>query len=118
MTPTPITTAAINVRGARIIGQSAEVDAEQPNSASMPLATATPPRDAADRGEHAHDERLADDRAPDLRRVGADRAQQRELTRALPEHDGERVVDDEDRHEQGDAAEAEQDVADDVDLAG
>jgi len=36
----------------------------------------------------------------------------------LAEHDGERVVDDEDRYEQRDAAEPQQDVADDVDFAG
>ncbi len=74
--------------------------------------------DAASRSQDADDECLAEDRSADLGRAGADGAEQREFLGALPEDDGEGVVDDEDGDEQRDAAEAEEDVADDVDLTG
>ena len=74
--------------------------------------------DPSDRGDHAHGQSLTQNRTPDLLRVGADGAQQRELAAPLPQHDGEGVVDDEDRHEQCDSTESQQDVADDVDLLG
>ena len=89
-----------------------------PNSASMPFATAMPPPMPPAVAITPDQERLAQHRAPDLPWVGADGAQQGELPGALAEHDAERVVDDEHRHEQGDRAEPEQDVADEVDLVG
>ena len=66
-------------------------------------------------GDGADEERLAEDRASELPGVGADRTEERKLTGPLTEHDGKRVVDDEDRDEQRDSGETQQDVPDDVD---
>ena len=70
----------------------------RPRPATRPIAEAT----VADR------QRLDDDRAQHLAPAGAERPQQRELTRALRDRDRERVVDRERAHEHGDAAEREQ----------
>ena len=57
------------------------------------------------------DERLDDDRAENLSPRRAERAQRRELARALGDRDRERVRDDERADEQRDAAEREEEPA-------
>ena len=62
----------------------------------------------------ADDQAFEHDRAHDLAARGAERAQRRELPRALGDGDRERVEDHERAHEQRDAAEAEQEVRDEL----
>ena len=64
-----------------------------------------------DRGERADDERLDDDRAQHLAPAGAERAQRRELARALRDRDRQRVRDHEAADEERDPAEREQEAA-------
>ena len=81
-------------------------------SAEEPLFRTARHADAGDeaeeRGDEADDDRLRDQTADDLAAAGADGPQQRGLALALGHDDRERVVDDEDRHEQGDAGEDQQ----------
>ena len=71
--------------------------------------------DADDRRAEPEGERLDQHRAEHLTARGADRAQHRELTRALRDGDRQRVEDRERAHEDRDAAEHEQDDLDDRD---
>ena len=78
------------------------------NRACRPWRDEQAAQQADHRRAEADHERLEDDRAEHLPRAGAERAQQRELARALRDGDRERVVDDERADEERDAGEDEQ----------
>jgi hypothetical protein len=110
-------------RDQRAVGEDqrpvGQVDAHHAEQGVDALGHGDAAADPAADGEHAIDQRFTErPKRRNLLRVGTDRAQQASSRVRWLKHDGEGVVDDEDRHEQRDAAEAQQDVADDVDLVG
>ncbi len=88
-----------------------QVDADRVEQRLQPLGEPEPHEHARHRGERPHDEGLEHDRPEHLPARRAERAQRRELTRALGDRDGQRVGDHEAADDQRDAAEGEQEVA-------
>ncbi len=118
VTTMPTRNAAMNA-----LGEMTRLVPLAPNPAAVRIAV-EPERDedadaeTEDRRQDAHDQRLAEHRPGDLPRAGPDGPQQGQLLHPLAHDDRERVADEEGGHEQGDAGEAEQDVAERVDDAG
>ena len=96
------------VRAPKTVLVDGSVDARRREHAADQLGEAEARHQADHGGDRADRQRLGDDRAQHLAPGGAERPQQRELTRALRDRDRERVVDGERAHDDGDAAEHEQ----------
>ena len=91
-----------------------QVHAERGEQRAHALGDPEPEHEPEHGGDEPDDEPFEHDRAHDLAPRGAERAQRRELARALGDGDRERVEDHERAHEQRDAAEAEQEVRDEL----
>ena len=115
VTIVPVSMLTMTVRVASTVpdfGRSTPIAA---NSALMPLAMpSAEQRGRCTEASRPTIEAFEHDRAHDLTPRGAERAQRRELARALGDGDRERVEDHERAHEQRDAAEAEQEVGDEL----
>ena len=110
--PTPRLTTIVRVeKTSPLLGSSMPVASR---SAVRPTAIAEPQEEPDDRADDADGDRLEHDRPEHLTPRGAERAQGRELAHPLRDRDRERVGDHEAADEQRDAAEAEQEVLDDV----
>ena len=114
VTPMPTISAATSERGGEdepLVGEA------EPRGLEEGLETDCDDEaeaDAEDGGQRSDDQRLDHDGGGDLGPARTEGAQESELAGALPDDDGERVVDEEGGHEQGDGGEAEQDVLEGV----
>ena len=109
--PTPRLTRIVRVeKTSPLLGRSTPVDSR---SAVSPDRDAEPQEEPDDRADDADGDRLQH-RRQHLTPRGAERAQGRELAHPLRNRDRERVGDHEAADEERDAAEAEQEVLDDV----
>ena len=91
-----------------------QIDAEGDQQRVEPLRQREAEQEPDQRGEQADCERFEQHRPQHLAPRRAERAQRRELARALGDGDRERVGDHEAADEQGDPAEGEQEVPEDV----
>ena len=111
----PTTRPTMIVRGSSTVLGGAEVDPERRQQRRAGRARAARPQAMPEqRRQHADHERLGEHRAQHLAARGAERAQQRELLRALGDRDGEGVEDQEAADEQRDGGEHEQRRADEA----
>ena len=117
VTPMPTITLGRSVAGVIAIGTSGIVRPDRVEERDQAGAQRDAERRADERGDGSDDEALEQHRGQRLAPGGAEAAQERELPHTLGDGDRERVVDDEGADEQGDAAERQQDVAEDVDEA-
>ena len=109
--PVPSASETRTVRSANTIPASGS----SPPTALKQLGEPEPGEEPEHRGQQPDHQALDHDRAHDLLARGPERAQRRELARALGDRDRERVEDHERADEQRDRAEAQQEVADGVD---
>ena len=83
----PTTSPAMIVRGSSTVPVAAEVEPNEDSSAASPGASSSPTAMPTTEAIEADHERLGQHGAQDLAARGAERAQQRELARALGDGD-------------------------------